>query len=58
MKKRIYLTAAFLMVVLIRTLPVSGSDSSMKDLSSLRELQNIFQTDAEKVGIVALLSPT
>jgi hypothetical protein len=58
MKKRIYLITAFLMMVLIRTLPVSGSDSSMKDLSSLGELQNIFQNDVEKVRIVALLSPT
>jgi hypothetical protein len=58
LKKRIYLIAAFLLVTVIRTLPVSGSDFSIKDLSGLGELQNIFQTDAEKVRIVALLSPT
>lgn len=58
MRKSTYLIVAFFMVILIRPLPVSGSDSSMKDLLSLGELQNIFQNDAEKVRIVALLSPT
>ena len=58
MKKSIYLIAAFLILALLRTLPISGSDSLMINLSSLGELQNIFQVDSEKVRIVALLSPT
>ena len=58
MKKSIYWIAAFLTLALLRTLPISGSDSLMINLSSLGELQNIFQVDSEKIRIVALLSPT
>lgn len=58
MKKSTCLIVTFFMVILIRTIPLSGIDYSMKDLSSLSELQNVFQNDAAKVRIVALLSPT
>lgn len=53
--KNLFLMTAFLWICVLST---SAADSTITDLGSLEELQKVFQNDAGKVRIIALLSPT
>ena len=56
--KNLFSMMAVLSLSLFCGARVSGEDVPLKDLSSLDELQKVFQNDAGKVRIIALLSPT
>jgi hypothetical protein len=55
-----WMTAAAFLFLIGSLLPscALGSDTELKDLTSLQELREVFENDSGNVRILALLSPT